>query len=237
MLFPQFVIDEIKGCAFWADHLIRSELIVGEIATENDYTSNFTGALRREINSRMIPGLTATVRVLNPNAERRSGADGCVILESDSEFKAGIFEAKWPRLTTHTNCWDSIQRSSGISHFDSQLSRQASQKKYLAIWEMFYSEHKFRAQPNFMPDFGSACVWHSDASMASSKRITNKVPWDDSELISLLTSHKVDITDVFQSICDCNKGVKLPVSDLRVAFGDLGIPRKALVIRFSEKHQ
>jgi len=233
MLFPQTIIDEIKLCAHWADRLIRSELIAGVIVSENDYTSNFTGALRREINSRSIPGLNARIQVLNPRAERRIGADACIILQSDKELKAAVFEGKWPRLSTHVNYWDSLQKGSGISHFDSQLDRQALQGAYLAAWEMFYSEEPFCSGTNHMPDFGSACVWHAEAAAVSGTR-TRTLPWSDTELLFLLAKNTLKIEDIFQAICECSKGEKLPLSDIRKAFGDLGLPRKALVISYAQ---
>lgn len=163
MLFPEKIIAEIVSCAHWADRLIRADLIEGIVVSENDYTSNFTGSLRREIHARAIPGLSAKIQVLTPCAERDLGADACVILRNENEFKAGIFEAKWPRFSTHVNAWDSRQKSSGRSHFNTQLQRQHLQKPYAAIWEMFYCEYPFGYQPSFMPNEGSACVWHDDA--------------------------------------------------------------------------
>lgn len=96
MLFPHDIIEQIVSCAFWADRLVRADLIEGIVVSENDYTSNFTSAFRREIHARAIPGLTAKIQVLNPSTERELGADACVILQNNREFKAGIFEAKWP---------------------------------------------------------------------------------------------------------------------------------------------
>jgi hypothetical protein len=105
MLAPPNVIYEVVGCAEWADRLVRADLIQGFVVNENDYTSNFTSALRREINSRSIPGLAAHSQVLTPTVERQTGTDGCIIFRNKTNFKIGLFEAKWPRLSTHTNCW------------------------------------------------------------------------------------------------------------------------------------
>jgi hypothetical protein len=49
MLFPEHIIESIEGCVEWADRLTRTDLAAGIVVTENDYTSNFTAALRREI--------------------------------------------------------------------------------------------------------------------------------------------------------------------------------------------
>lgn len=233
MLFPIDIIKQIVSCAYWADRLIRADLIEGIIVSENDYTSNFTGALRREINARAIPGLSAKIQVLNPSAERKLGADACVILQNDREFKAGIFEAKWPRLSTHVNTWDSKQKSSGESHFHSQLQRQHMQRHYAAIWEMFYCEYPFGSHPSFFPSEGSACVWHDDAYGFSSSRPSNFVPWADDELKELLESHTLSIAEVFEAMCTCKQGKPIPNGRYEKAFGDMGAPHEALIIKYS----
>jgi hypothetical protein len=48
---PKTQIDELCKFAYLADKEARSDLFRGFIRDENDYTSNFTGALRRIINS------------------------------------------------------------------------------------------------------------------------------------------------------------------------------------------
>lgn len=144
MRAPLNVISELANCAEWADRLVRADLMHGIVVSENDYTSNFTSALRREINSRAIPGVSAHSQVLTPRIERKTGTDGCIIFRNKSHFKVGLFEAKWPRLSTHTNCWDSMQKSTGKSHFDSQLARQHPLNNF-AVWEMFYSEESYGA--------------------------------------------------------------------------------------------
>lgn len=227
MLAPPSVIDLVVGCAEWADRLVRSDLINGFVVTENDYTSNFTGAFRREINSRAIPGLVAHTQVLTPAVERGTGTDACIIFRNRNIFKVGLFEAKWPRLSTHTNCWDSLQRSTGESHFDSQLDRQNALSGP-AIWEMFYSEEPYGPNPCF-PEYGSSCVWHTDAFATSFAR-TQTSPWADTELTTLLTAHKHGIGEVVRSICECRKGRPHPVEMMQSYLGELGIKGKVLVI-------
>ena len=70
MLFPEEITDVITDCVAWADKLTRADLSSGVIVTENDYTSNFTAALRREVTARNIPGLKARIQVLSPSVER-----------------------------------------------------------------------------------------------------------------------------------------------------------------------
>ncbi len=230
MLASHNVIADLVNCAEWADRLVRTDLIRGFVVTENDYTSNFTSAFRREINSRCLPGVSAHSQVLSPPTERKTGTDGCIILRNKTHFKVGLFEAKWPRLSTHTNCWDSLQKSSGTSHFDSQLARQHSLSGF-AIWEMFYSEEPYALSPLF-PQFGSACVWHDDAFAVSSSR-TQNTPWTDSELVSLLKTSVKSIGEIVESICICKKGTPFASDYMHFQLLELGIKGEVLVIDLS----
>ena len=237
MLFPFHVICQLMSCAHWADRLARADLIDGSIVNENDYTSNFTGALRRQINAIGNGGLKAKVQVLNPSAEREIGADACIIFQNMNEFKASVFEAKWPRLSTHIDTWDSKQKSTGESHFHSQLLRQKAQSHYAAIWEMFYCEYPFGKEPNIFPKYGSACVWHSDALAASLARPDPYSPWSDHELDFLLEERLLNIAEIIYEICICKQGTKLPVGNYKAAFGDVGAPHSALVITYNPEQQ
>lgn len=235
MLFPYEIIETITDCVEWADRLTRADLAAGIVVTENDYTSNFTAALRREIAARNIHNLKAKIQVLNSSIERKSGTDGCIILSNETEFKVGIFEAKWPRLLKNKDSWDSLQRSSGISHFDEQLKRQESLAGKFAIWEMFYSEYEFGKQPSFMPDTGSACVWHEHAFNASQKREIKNKPWTDNELEALLTSHSITTSSIVREICECKHGTAMPEQNYANIFENFEAPDKALVITYPKR--
>ena len=230
MLFPTDIIDQIAKSAYWADRTIRAELAEGLIASENDYTSNLTSMLRRQINARSIPNLHASSYVLRPSLERAVGADACIVLSNGVTFKLCIFEAKWPRLSTHRNCWDSLQKSTGKSHFDEQLARQARFNRRIATWEMFYSESPFGLQPPFMPSHVSSCVWHDDAMAASIARANRSKPWTDLELTDLLTASSRQIDDVLREVCDCSRGSPFQGSNYSSAFDEIGLPREILVI-------
>ena len=234
MLFPPNIIFQLMCCARWADQLVRADLIHGFVVSENDYTSNFTCTLRREINARNIPGLTARVQVLNPRDEREIGADACIILQNSTQFKVSVFEGKWPRLCTHKNYWDSIQQSSGVSHFHSQILRQKKYSSWFAIWEMFYCEFPFGKQPGYFPPLGSACVWHSDAYKATIARPNANVPWTDLELQSLLGGCLLKIEDVIAAICLCSEGKPLRNGNFNAAFDGMEPPHSALVISYSD---
>jgi hypothetical protein len=233
--FPPGLSRRLASCAHWADRLVRADLIAGLIATEKDYTSNFTSALRREINARHLPGLTATAYVLRPTLEQHFGGDACVILASTSGFKICLFEAKWPRLSTHKDCWDYVQRSTGESHFHGQLQRQSMAAYSFAVREMFYCEFPFGAQPSFMPNEGSACVWHQHAKAQSSARPWPKVPWDDLELTALLSAHPMTIDQAIMEVCQCKAGKVFAGSDYLQPFSDFGAPSQVLVIAYSGK--
>ncbi|MGE6322724.1 hypothetical protein ACQKEF_21045 [Pseudomonas oryzihabitans] len=235
MLFPLDIIRKIKHCAYYADRLTRTDLIEKYVVSENDYTSQFTSAFRREINALAQPGLSATIKLLDSSAERAVGADACVIFENGREIKVGIFEAKWPRLSTHVNCWDSKQKSTGRSHFDSQLSRQNLLHPEIAIWEMFYCEYPFKDQPSFMPDYVSACVWHDDAFNFSLSRTRSVQPWNDEELKTLLETCTVTIAEIIEEICCCHRGVPVPKGSEKKLFGDLGLPYSALIISYDRE--
>ena len=142
-------------------------------------------------------------------------------------FKVGLFEAKWPRLSTHINYWDSIQKSTAKSHFDSQLDRQSSLTSY-AVWEMFYCEEPYGAN-QFFPHYGSSCVWHSDAVVASSTR-NQAIPWDDTELTALLSASRRSVGHVVRSILECTEGRRYPVDSMEGQLRELGVKGKVLVI-------
>lgn len=236
MLFPAEIINVITDCVTLADRLTRAELSSGVIVSENDYTSNFTSALRREVTARNIPGLKARIQVLSSAVERGNGVDGCIIFSNSHEFKVGMFEAKWPRLSSKAKSWDSLQKSTGGSHFDSQIARQKLAAKHgIAVWEMFYSEHSFGEQPTFMQSEGSSCVWHKFASEASLMRENPSRPWTDGELEKLLRSNSTDIASIIREICECKQGTPRPEQGYADALGNLGAPEKALVLSF-QKH-
>lgn len=231
MFFPSHIVHSVADCAAWADRLVRSDLIAGFIATENDYTSNFTGAFRREINSRGISGLHATAFLLRPTVEQLVGADACIVFATPTHFKLGIFEAKWPRLTTHCDYWDSLQRSTQRSHFHEQIARQGQLHPRVALWEMFYLEHPYGAQPSYAPDYGSACIWYREVATADAHRNSSSI-WTDRELDALLRVSCRPIETIVSDICSCDEGEPIPGNDFARPLADFGVPSKVLLIRY-----
>ena len=236
MLFPSSITEKIVKAAYWADRTIRSELAMGLIAGENDYSSNLTGAFRRQINELEIPGLHATSYVLKPAEERAFGANGCIILSNTSQFKVCLFEAKLPRLSTRKNSWDYLQTSSGVSHFHEQLSRQSAFNHRFAIWEVFYCDYPFEKQPSFFPMHVSSCVWYEDAFAASRGRPNNRTRWTDSELSDLLTTYGSTIGDFIRDVCDCKKGDLFHGQTYQSVFDNFGIPGEWLLIEYTAPH-
>jgi len=233
LLFPANVTAHIAQIAFEADKLIRFELAQGWIAGENDYTSNLTAQIRRQINASNHPNLIATSLVLPRRIETRCGADACIILANQHEFKVCLFEAKLPRLRApRGHHWDYLQGNPRTSHFDSQLDRQSLWNTF-AIWEMFYSEYAFCTQPNSNIDFTSTCVWHH-AAMSLRKARPNIARWSNHELADMLTTYGESIFDMVTAVCNCVKGKPILGRNFIGAFDEEYVPRNILLIDYNE---
>lgn len=231
--FTEAQINEIVAFAFTADKEARSDLARDYIANENDYTSNFTGALRRIVNSNSATGLSATSFVLKGGDEQRAGCDAAIVLRSGDEAKVSLFEAKWPRIMTGHYRWDSEQTSKGLSHFTDQLDRQSQLHKSFAVFEMFYCEAEFGKQPQFMQPNGSTCVWHEEAMAFNSGRTDREAVWGDSDIKGLLTGHKKGIGEIFDAICRCHKGKPIGMrgfQDLKAMSLEYSLPNLVLTI-------
>ena len=72
-------IREIVTYAALADKEIRSDFSRGFVSGENDYTSLFTGALRRNLNTYSQAGVSVTSFVLKGADERKSGCDAAFV--------------------------------------------------------------------------------------------------------------------------------------------------------------
>ena len=228
---PQDQITELRHFCYLSDKEIRSDLVLGFIVSENDYTSNFTGALRRNINSYSQTGLRATSYLLTSNEEKASGCDAAIVIQAGNVGKVLLLEGKWPRLSTPSHLWDWKQSSSGLSHFSDQLARQASLANRYAIAEMFYSEHQFGLQPPYMQPHGSSCVWHHEALVYDQSRATWPKVWSRAELISMLNKGTHDIAHIIEQVCLCNEGVPLGLPDApRFDALNFPLPSNVLVV-------
>lgn len=230
-LLPPDQIRELCHFASLSDKEIRSDLIIGEIASENDYTSNFTGALRRNINSYSHTGLKAKSFVLRPPEERETGCDAAIIVRRGHIGKILLIEGKWPRLSTANYKWDAKQTSSGLSHFSDQLSRQSTFANRYAIVEMFYDEQAFGASASYMQPDGSACVWHRDAVAFESFRGGAPNVWSQAELIAMLSQGTHDIAHIVKQVCLCVEGRPMGMPDSpRINILDFPLPSNVLEI-------
>lgn len=240
-LLPNKAINDIAISVFWADCMVRTDLALGMIANENDYTSNLTSAIRRQINSKNRPNLRAMSLVLKHNVEIKVGCDACIILSDTKKFKVCLFEAKLPKRTKK-NSWDYLD--SGESHFSKQVQKQYDVSKQFAVWEMFYCDYALCTQPSWMNNMTSSCVWHSDAYDKVLLRDKSKA-WTDAELEDLLTqvaspsqSSKfklsTQIDHMVTEVCFCSKGKVFEGNEYSRILSDYDLPSKALIIEYSE---
>ena len=233
---PSDQLSELMSFARLADREARSDLARKFIRDENDYTSNFTGALRRIINSNSRTGLSATSFLLQPADEREIGADAAIILSRGSESKVAVFEAKWPRFSQAGYRWDYEQTSSGLSHFSDQLERQKLWKAQCAVFEMFYCEFPFGKQLPFLDGSGSSCVWHDDADKFRAGRSRPDDVWTQRELEKLISLSPITIAEVMREFGVCNRGKPLQMIDPEAIFNELRLPPHLLAISSSLEH-
>jgi hypothetical protein len=226
-------LSELVHFAELSDREIRSDLARGFIRDENDYTSNFTGALRRNINSYSGHGLQATSILITPSEEREMGVDAAIILSRGNESKISVFEAKWPRFTEPEYEWDYQQTASGLSHFSDQLNRQSKLHPSIAVFEMFYCEYLFEQQPDFMQDFGSSCVWHDDAYGFKNHRARPDDIWTQRELSVMLDRRSAGIGRVMHEFGSCRNGRPIRMIDPRSIAGEFRLPPRLLAISAS----
>lgn len=227
---PPPQLRELLSFAVIADKEARSDLSRGFIRDENDYTSNFTGAFRRIINSNSQTGLTATSFVLEHPEEREIGGDATIILSRGSESKVAVFEAKWPRFSIPGYQWDYEQTASGLSHFSDQLERQKRWTKQFAVFEMFYCEYPFGSEPAYLDEFGSSCVWQEEAEVFRTNRPHPDAVWSQQELQRLLHSNRKGISAVINEFGLCKKGQPIPMIDPVGIGREFRLPQKLLAI-------
>jgi len=228
-------IQEIIAYAALADKEVRSDFSRGYVAGENDYTSLFTGALRRNLNTYSQAGVSVTSFVLKGHDERKSGCDAAIIIQDRNLCKIALFEAKWPMKKSHPRAWDYAQTSTGLSHFTDQIRRQSKLDDGFAVFEMFYSDDDFGQQKDFMEDSGSTCVWHEEAlSHTLSKKNPDSV-WKIQELEKLLESNRHSIAEILYEICSCHKGKPKPFFDPLGMITEYNLPGAVTVIDCSNE--
>jgi hypothetical protein len=224
------IVELCRFCRL-SDREARSDLILGTIVSENDYTSNFTGALRRNINSYSNTGLTATSRLLTPKLERTTGCDAAIVVQADRFAKVLLIKGKWPKISIPNHTWDWRQTAAGHSHFSDQLARQALYIHQYAIAQMFYCELPFAKQPSYMNSNGSSCVWHADAVAHDGTRPGSPLVWSQADLIDMLRKGALSIEHIVAQECLCNAGSRLDFPGLMsLDRWDFHLPTNVLLI-------
>lgn len=230
MLLSKPQIRELKRFGLLSDREIRSDLSLGLITTENDYTSNFTGAFRRNVNCYSCTGLSATSFLVPPQVERTRGIDATIIISNKTASKVVFFEAKWPRFRTLNYGWDYAHTSTGLSHFSDQLDRQTQMSPVHPTFEMFYVEFPFWTQPAFLLDHNSSCVWHDDAIAFRNQRPSPSSLWTQSDCKDLIKNASYDIGQILATVAACLKGQTIAISKPEAVIRELHLEGHILAI-------
>ncbi|HSI27697.1 MAG TPA: hypothetical protein VK953_00350 [Methylophilus sp.] len=227
-------IQDICNLTIISDREIRSDLSIAMIVDENDYTSNFTGALRRNINSYSRTGIKAKSFTLPKKIEEAVGCDATIIIQSNGYSKVIMFEAKWPRISDPHYRWDYSQTSTGLSHFSDQLDRQSSYYSLFAIFEMVYCEYPFGKQPAYMQSDVSSCIWHEDAVKFKNSRAKPDSVWSQKDMIEMLKTGNNTIAEIIKDVCTCKRGQPIEIRDAQGLIREFRIAGEVLVIEFDE---
>lgn len=230
-------VDELKRLAFLSDKEIRGDLVAGYIRDEDDYTANFTGALRRNINCYSKTKLQATSLMLGTSDERLTGCDATIIVTSNNESKVMLFEAKYPRFKKTNFRWDYPQTAGGLSHFSDQLARQSKYSGKFAIFEMFYNEHPFASGPPHLQAEVSSCAWYSDSQTFDLGRSSGSSPWTTAELNSMLKKGNTSIAEIIEDVCACKAGHPISMAKPESIVSEFGLPGNVLVVNFGNQSQ
>lgn len=230
-------IQDLAYLAFISDREIRSDLVIGMIKGEDDYTSNFTGALRRNINCYSKTGIKATSYALPSPIEQSVGCDATIIIQSNGYTKVALFEAKWPRFSKKHYAWDYLQTSTGLSHYSDQLDRQALQTSRFAIFEMFYCEYAFNTQPSHLQNEVSSCVWHHDAINYKNRRTKPDAIWKHADLDGMLKNGNLSIAEILIEVCSCKQGTPISIGEASNTIQEFRMSGNILVIEFNDTYE
>lgn len=223
-------VDELKRFAYLSDREIRGDLAAGYIRDEDDYTANFTGTFRRNINCYGTTGIIASSLMLGTSVERKTGCDATIIITSNDQSKIVLFEAKYPRLTMTNYKWDYPQTASGMSHFSDQIVRQSAYSSWIAIFEMFYDDHPFSAGPAYLQRDVSSCVWHDHARSFDLGRTSGSYPWTTADLSLLLSKQNKNIAEIIESVCVCERGERISMTNPETIAREFDLPGDILVL-------
>ena len=141
---------------------------------------------------------------------------------------------KWPKVaeTMTEAAWDSLQRSSGISHFSDQLSRQSKWSHLAAIWELFILEESPGNRFRSFDLWGSTCIWHGPALEFDHVERNPTDLWHNAHLENLLgkvkrkpTLRQTNLFEILISVLTCKSGVQIPIQNgfIRISSSDRDI--------------
>jgi hypothetical protein len=202
------IISLVAAVAHIVDCQVRSELALGHIVDEVDYVSNLTKGIRDYWRSHGFPSYAYSRRLAQAK-EKRFGCDAIIVIRIGDHAKICIFEAKWPRLSKGNYQWDSIQPSSGISHFSDQLRRQQRWAAQAAIWELIILEHKPGSIVKNYDQWASTCVLHRDAYPfdCTYRDVSQLWTVDDLDrLMAFAHTRERNIGSILQQACECKIG-------------------------------
>lgn len=219
----------VASMVYNADRNVRDELSKEFITSEDDYVSNLTSQIRNEWNRYNLPCYVHSQR-LNRQQENLFGCDAVILFKIEDKAKLCLFEAKYPRIKSSNNYrWDSLQISSGISHFSDQLSRQSKWSHLAAIWELFILEESPGNRFKSFDLWGSTCIWHSRALEFDHIEKDPNDLWENCHLENLLgraklrtTLRQTNLFEILISVLTCKSGVQIPIQNnlIRISSSD-----------------
>ncbi len=229
-LFPTHYHKSLQAAFDDVDMDCRRDFSRGYIVDENDYTSNLMSRLRSYHYTRHQFRISVHAQKVPAVLERSWGVDACIIFVNESvhEGKIALFEAKVEKAG-----WDYLQRQ--VSHFSSQLARQAAQlamQPTVIIWEQFYSQRPPGMSVAWRAPLGSTVVLHAEAHQYDQLRQSGRV-WQTPDLDQLVNQSGTGVKtmgDMVGKICDCSLGGRFSTDDmLKLLNADFPVSRLMII--------
>lgn len=211
---------KISEVIYKVDSICRESISKKQITSERDYVSSFATLIRHPFGiSSSLTFAKVFCCSLNSKIENTFGSDSIMIFELEKGYKIGMFESKWPRYFTNIEYkWDKCKN--GVSHFSNQLERQYSWKDSgICQWEQFISEKQIGQTELYFDDFGSSCIFLSDAFKYYKDHKTKRknIGWTNKDIPKLLSlnSKAQNLETIIENIISCKCG-KLFTKDKKV---------------------
>lgn len=213
------------------DKIVRNDLSNNAVADERDCVSRLVshfnypfGLLNQYSFDRFKFKSKWFSRVNSGGHEQRFGCDSMIVFKIGDQLKVGLFEAKWPRVIKDPEYnWDYPQKSTKISHFTSQIERQAQWEGQAAIWEMFFYEGKVGRVNLPFDNEASTCILHGFAKSLVDSTASLQVAWNNNDLDILIRSaqtpafngsDQTNIKCIIFDILTCKLGLPIDVQPL-----------------------